>query len=438
MRFLPAGSKPGAEDGVFDFGSDSYSAGYVGPTAVTKLDFGGGYKMGSLIAKLDPDLVGGPNSGLVTSRTGLGDLSFAGGRGNVKFYGQANNGIVFTDADDADVYLATNAATQNFLGARIKYDLTGDFTLGARLSVSAAYNRSDLYTGIDDDDAGCNEDDRDQYFCGRDANVFLRHATYGKITAGLGETAFAGIGGINLGGTYFVTNNDPTLKAGGLEAPETFRRFEEIAPDVTGVERGTLVRYDSPTIAGFVLSASWGEANHVGAPRGSDDYWDVALRYAGQFGGIRVAGGIGYQDYDREGDDESQSNVALSGSIQHVPTGLYASGSYNNLSRDADFDPGLDETDDANAWYVQAGISQKWTSLGKTTLYTEYGETKSGAEGGAYWIDDSKTRNFGVGVVQNFDNISKSAYASYNNVDGEVFGDSGDVNVFMLGLRGKF
>ena len=44
------------------------------------------------------------------------------------------------------------------------------------------------------------------------------------------------------------------------------------------------IRYVSPTIAGFTLRSSWGD----------DDYWDTALRYAGEFGNIRVAAGAGY------------------------------------------------------------------------------------------------------------------------------------------------
>jgi predicted porin len=39
------------------------------------------------------------------------------------------------------------------------------------------------------------------------------------------------------------------------------------------------VRYDSPTFAGFSVSASWGE----------DDFWDVAARYAGEFRDIKVS-----------------------------------------------------------------------------------------------------------------------------------------------------
>ena len=53
------------------------------------------------------------------------------------------------------------------------------------------------------------------------------------------------------------------------------------------------VRYDSPTIAGFTLSASWAHGDDDDVDQ---DSWSVALRYAGEFGAFRVAGGIGYQE----------------------------------------------------------------------------------------------------------------------------------------------
>ena len=43
--------------------------------------------------------------------------------------------------------------------------------------------------------------------------------------------------------------------------------------------RRNRVRYDTPTFAGFTASASWGE----------DDDYDIALRYAKEFNGLRVA-----------------------------------------------------------------------------------------------------------------------------------------------------
>ena len=40
-----------------------------------------------------------------------------------------------------------------------------------------------------------------------------------------------------------------------------------------------LVRYDSPTFAGFSVSADWGQ----------DTYWDAYARYAGEYNGIKLA-----------------------------------------------------------------------------------------------------------------------------------------------------
>ena len=47
-----------------------------------------------------------------------------------------------------------------------------------------------------------------------------------------------------------------------------------------------VVRYDSPTFAGFSVSASWGE----------DDMWDVAGRYAGEFSGFKIALAAAYTE----------------------------------------------------------------------------------------------------------------------------------------------
>ena len=51
-----------------------------------------------------------------------------------------------------------------------------------------------------------------------------------------------------------------------------------------------LVRYDSPNWHGFIYSASIAEAG---------DYWGSMLRYAGEFSGIRIAAGIGYEEVER-------------------------------------------------------------------------------------------------------------------------------------------
>lgn len=418
-----------------------YSSGVIGPTALTPLDFGGGYEMGVLLDRLDPTLTGGgDNTGHVTSR--FQPIKWGDGRGDFSVYGQLNNGWLKVDngnPSEDNSYFATNGASPNVLGVSAKYVLPGDLTLGGRFAITAAWHNSKLQNDFTND-AGCDSRDLDQTFCLYDASAYLKSATYGKISVGLGETASNGIGSINLAGITFVTNNDPAVKVGEHAVLGTGWQFANIAPDVTGVTRGNLIRYDSPTIAGFAVSASWGEPNYTGAPADADGrFWDAAFRYAGEFGGIRVAGGVGYQDYDREGHDLSQGNLTVGMSIQHVPTGLYYSGSVTGINRDAPFKPGPGETDSASAYYLQGGISQNFFGIGKTTVYGEYSRTSSGANAGAYFVDKSNTDNWGLGLVQNIDAAATSLYLTYNQVGAKVNGVKGDdIKVILAGARIKF
>ena len=410
--------------------------------AETRLDYGGGFKMGSLIKDIDSSLIGyGYNTGLVTGA--FEPIDFAGGRGNLAFYGQFNNGWLNVDNNDGDSEstFSTNGAQVNYLGTRLRYDITPNWTIGARLEGSAAWNRSDILYYDADDDAGCNNEHPDRTVCLYAANFFMKFGGVGQITAGLGETASADIANINLGGIAYVTNANQASKFGDHRVGKIGWGYALVTPDIEGVERATLIRYDSPTIAGFIISASGGTADYSGSPYNADDYWDVALRYAGEFGAIRVAAGIGYQEYDRKGyGGLSQANVTGSASIMHVPTGIYLTGSATGLNADAKkFDPGVGETDSASSYYLQAGISQDFFNIGKTTLYGEYGETNSGANVGAYYYKDSSTSTWGVGVVQDIDAAAMSLYLTYNHGEAKFAGTEGDdMDAVMAGARIKF
>ena len=239
VRSQPAGA---TSDPFFG----GYSSGVIGRTAVTPLDFGGGYVMGSLLDRLDPTLTGGGyNTGHVTSH--FQPIKWDGGRGDFSVYGQLNNGWLKVDngnPTEDNSYFATNGASPNVLGVRAQYALTGDLTLGGRFAITAAWHNSKLQNDFAND-AGCDSRDLGQSFCLYDANVYLKSATFGKISLGLGETASDGIGSINLAGITFVTDNDPAIKVGEHEVWGTGWRFADIAPDVTGVARGNLIRYDS-------------------------------------------------------------------------------------------------------------------------------------------------------------------------------------------------
>lgn len=193
---------------------------------------------------------------------------------------------------------------------------------------------------------------------------------------------------------------------------------------------GNFVRYDSPAFGGFSVSGSWGE----------DDFWDVAARYSGEFGGFRlnVAGA-----YSKNKDEnhivpnslfgglipETERDVSyfqIGAYLQHVQTGLFLYGTYG--TEDIDSPNATTATgfalEDDDAFYLKAGIRQKWFSIGHTVPYVEYQRTndmlnffalRDGATG-------SEFERWGVGVVQEIDAAAMSLWVAYKHWDGEITG----------------
>src|SRR6185312_12366540 len=104
----------------------------------------------------------------------------------------------------------------------------------------------------------------------------------------------------------------------------------DVFNDFDGDGRKLRVRYDTPSFAGFTLSGSYG-TEVVPEPTGVD-VWDVALRYAGEFAGLRIASAIAYSDTG------SANRYDGSISILSVPTGISvtAAGGYDQRSGGAD------------------------------------------------------------------------------------------------------
>ena len=182
---------------------------------------------------------------------------------------------------------------------------------------------------------------------------------------------------------------------------------------------GNYVRYDSPTFAGFSMSADWGE----------DDAWDVAARYAGEFNGVKVALAASYFEQN----DTNPANARgiansywqIGGYVQHVPTGLFLYGAY-----------GQDDTDavgvvTGDMYYLKAGIRQRWSSLGHTVLFGEYGNRNdtfvdsaalrtSGLGGAGAAVVGSDMNQWGLGIVQEVDAAAMSLWLVYRNFEADI------------------
>ena len=76
-------------------------------------------------------------------------------------------------------------------------------------------------------------------------------------------------------------------------------------------DTANVVRCDTPVIAGFVLSASWGE----------DDMWDAGAKYEGDVNSIKIAASIAYtRDTDENGLDGGGGAALVTPGIENFQT----------------------------------------------------------------------------------------------------------------------
>ncbi len=220
------------------------------------------------------------------------------------------------------------------------------------------------------------------------------------------------------------------IRSGGDLAPATLTWgqlafcYSQSAPlggDCDGLVMNA-VRYDTPVIAGFSASASWGV----------DDDWQIAARYAGEISGFKVLLGFGYSGSSDENVVVTLPNllrkdsryVQAGGYAEHLATGLFVHGAYGHEDNSGTLLAGGLVPPDSEHWYVKAGIRKKWTSLGATVIYGDYGQylDQIGPGALALGITSSEIDQVGGGVVQEIDAASMSVWLKYRGQSADISG----------------
>jgi predicted porin len=182
--------------------------------------------------------------------------------------------------------------------------------------------------------------------------------------------------------------------------------------------RANLVRYDSPEFGGFKFKAHWG----------ADDIWGMALTYSEDIGDFEVVGGIGYDEIT-DGTEECTETATGTAecrdyggsiSVMHKPSGLFATGSYGvREDEQLGVDNAVSGSDEITHWHVQAGIEQKWTPLGETTVFGGYHDRDTGALE-AEGFGDVQIEMYEVGLNQHISAAAMDLYLHYKHYDAEV------------------
>lgn len=356
--------------------------------------------------------------------------------------GQVNEGVLFWDdgfEDNVGVYTNDNSRTR--IRFRGKAKINADWSAGYRLEFGIRAANSKRFT--QDDNLGSPGIDL------RDSNWYIDNKSLGRVTVGLQGTATDQITESNLTQTAsfskYADIEDTGLglnlrrSDGALSTSYQYRRLIGVHGDQPGEgeRRFSGVTYNTPEFAGFVASATWAE----------DDYWDIALRYAGEFAGLEVEAGIGYGEIST-GTDQTQTACAAivnddsdcrffggSTSVVHVATGLFvnfgAGIKKDDLITDTALFANVTPDDEQTFWAVQAGIERGWTPLGKTTLYGEYYSYDGGANtrlldaAFAGTVNNAAvlstgTESYGFGVAQGIDAAAMTLYLSYRHVKGDI------------------
>jgi len=338
---------------------------------------------------------------------------------SLEIYGWVNEAVTWwDDGAESNVYVGTNTLEQTRFGFKGKAKIDGDLEAGYKIEIGLSDGGNDKYTQDYEDISGG--------FKLRKSYWYLKSKKYGEVAVGLNGTAtYHAIDDADATNTRNVSDYQaPGAYMGGFIDPASGLAWSTILRGWDGnsvgqSSRKNVVKYTSPTFAGFQVSAAWGE----------DDLWDAAVDYEGKVGvfSITAKGGYGVSTEPSvtkcggpNGDFKCEW-FGAGATIMHDPTGLYVFGGYGWQQVDQIGALGYDDT--STSWYIQPGIEKQWFALGKTTIFGEYRHDEAGASLGT---DSSTPKTYGAdvdfwagGVVQKIDAASMDLYAMYRHAEGD-------------------
>ncbi len=290
-----------------------------------------------------------------------------------------NNGLV------DDIFLVDNDNSSTRLRFRAIGRIDCEWKIGAQIEVQFESNSTASIRFEQSGSAGPNN------FTERKFEWWVDSENFGRVWLGQGDMASNGTSEVDLSKTGVIAYSGIADFAGGLEF-ENGVRIRSATSQFDGQSRRDRVRYDTPTIAGFRLSTSYSDRAR----------FDVALRYAGSFGDIKIASAIAYS----EDSANSEADYRLNGSISilHTPTGLNATFA---AGMDDDVEGGRLAVDqrDPYSLYVKLGLITNIFDFGHTAFAIDYQMTDDlNATGDEF-------HSYGAFVVQNIDHVGTEFYA---------------------------
>jgi hypothetical protein len=340
------------------------------------------------------------------------------GGATAKFYGQFNLGYLsYDDGGQTTSRLVDNANSNSRVGFWLEFPFQNETKLRFNAEAAVGFFQSNKLTvdGVESSDWF----DWDESYIRK---FELNYVTpYGSFWAGQGSMATDGIAEVDFSGTTVIGFSDYGAVAGGF----AFRRADGSLSSITvgkvftnleGSRRFRL-RYDTPEFSGFTLSIAGGEDVIVDSDK---TYYDIAARYSGKFGDVKVGGGLGYNLTEETGKDDVE-NLTGSVAILHEPSGLNGAFSIGSV------------TDGGEYFYLKAGWIGDLVASGSTALAVEYFDSNE------IGITDGGGTSWGLMAVQKIDDYDSELYLGFREYEISQTGtDYEDSTSLFVGGRWKF
>lgn len=334
----------------------------------------------------------------------------------LKLYGQISRQFGFVgDGEDVNFKQGENPNTSTRMGIVGSGKVTNDITLKTILEYSVT---SSAAGGGDQrfNQQGSNS------FGIRHLDVILSSKKFGSVWMGRGATSSDGTAEVNLGGT------GSARLSGAYQAVQSYVLREEGNPSNTvavgdffdtfdGANRQNRLRYDTPSLFGFMLGADLIDRGNFGG----------ALKYDGKIAGTQIAGAVGYCHTN------GGSAGAGSGTCFNPANGALTNSQVDNIDQldgsisfklpiglGATFSGGtqwIDEsstTPDVNNPYSltpSVFYTTKVTELGSTTFEYAYQYAKNIAG------DGTEGQGHQVTALQRVDSVGGDYFLVFNYID---------------------
>lgn len=356
------------------------------------------------------------------------DIQSGNDKVELKLKGHLDRAVVFADdGKESKTFHVDNTNSESRVGLFGKVKASENLTIGGNFELQWQANPSDKVSMEEESVAG--------EFVDRAMEVYFDSKQFGKLSVGKGKMASDESVEVDLSGTDLAGNVgvgdvggslkfngpaslDPTVDEDGKIVDKRLS-VGNVFDHMDGLSKKNRVRYDSPALAGFSVSASAGEK----------DMADATLNYSGEFSGTKLQGVLAFVN-PGSGKDYSQIDGSLSALFDFGLNLTVASG-----SRDLDNMPA--GGDDPVYTYGKIGWKcDKLLPYGSTAFSVDYGVYENikhqdkGEEGTAY----------GVQLVQKLSDWNTELFAAYRNfaLEDNTGADYDDISLVMAGARLKF